>query len=65
MNMRDPGFAGTTLSERDVPAIRKCLSCGSEFESDGFGERICGDCESKKGWKDGIAVTPGRSGWRK
>jgi len=61
MDMREPEAQGITRSARDVPAVRKCLSCGSEFESEGFGERICGDCKSKKAWKDGIAVSPGRS----
>lgn len=64
MKMRDPTFSERETSERDVPAVRKCLSCGTKFESEGFGERICGSCKSKKAWKDGISITSGRSGWR-
>jgi len=51
-------------SDRDVPAIRKCLTCGIGFESEGFGERICRSCKTKKAWKDGNAVTPRRSSRR-
>jgi len=32
----------------DRPAIRSCLTCGSEFESEGWGNRICPKCKSSK-----------------
>ena len=54
----------SSRSLRDVPAIRMCLTCRTKFDSDGFGERICRSCKTKKAWKDGSLVSPKRSGWR-
>jgi len=64
MNARSSRNEQLLRSTRDVPAIRKCLTCGTEFESGGFGERICRSCKTKKAWKDGNSVTPRRSGRR-
>jgi len=46
---------------RDGPALRRCLNCGNNFNSSGFGHRICGLCKnvvnSYRGGFDDITVT--------
>lgn len=37
-------------ASRDVPAERVCMSCRQRFWSEGFSERICRRCKSRKGW---------------
>ena len=45
----------------DGPALRRCLNCGNNFNSSGFGHRICGLCKnvvnSYRGGFDDITVT--------
>ena len=31
---------------RDGPALRRCLNCGNNFNSSGFGHRICPSCKN-------------------
>lgn len=42
-----------TPANGDLPMQRRCLLCGEEFPSEGFGERICRRCKSTKTWKAG------------
>lgn len=35
-------------SMEDEPAMRRCLGCGEMFPSDGFGNRMCTGCKSRK-----------------
>lgn len=37
----------------DIPKARICLCCDAEFESSGFGERICRRCKTTSTWRDG------------
>lgn len=37
----------------DIPKVRACLCCGVDFESSGFGERVCRRCKSSSTWRDG------------
>jgi hypothetical protein len=52
--------AGTSESRHpdDGAAMRKCLSCGDDFESEGFGNRRCKSCKASKvsdgSWMGGI-----------
>ncbi len=32
---------------------RKCLMCGTKFQSAWVGERICGKCKSTNAWRNG------------
>ena len=34
-------------------AIRRCLMCGADFESEGPQNRICRRCQSSQIWRDG------------
>jgi len=34
---------------KDRPVRRKCLSCREDFESDGWGNRLCMPCKRRKG----------------
>jgi len=38
----------------DVPRARLCLRCGSPFESEWSGERICRPCKSTTSWRNGL-----------
>lgn len=33
--------------------VRRCLSCGEQFESAWSGERICRGCKAKASWRSG------------
>jgi hypothetical protein len=35
------------------PQRRKCLACRREFDSEGIGNRICGQCKGLKSWRTG------------
>ena len=37
----------------DVRKERKCLMCGTRFESDGAHNRICPKCKSTEAWRRG------------
>lgn len=41
-------------ASRDVPTMRACLRCKSEFQSEGFGERICPRCKGSAVWKSAL-----------
>ena len=45
----------------DVPKKRSCLRCNAPFESESFGNRICGRCKATTAWRNGIASAPGAS----
>ncbi|CCQ72191.1 protein of unknown function [Magnetospira sp. QH-2] len=34
-------------SRADQPTKRQCLSCGKEFESEGWGNRLCSRCRKR------------------
>jgi hypothetical protein len=38
----------------DVPRPRICLRCGSSFESEWSGERVCRPCKSTTSWRNGL-----------
>ena len=38
----------------DVPRARLCLRCGTSFESEWSGERICRRCKSTTTWRSGL-----------
>ena len=40
----------------DVPRARLCLRCGSSFESEWSGERICRRCKNSTSWRNGLPV---------
>ena len=40
----------------DVPKLRKCLTCQTQFESEWSGERICKRCKSSAAWKSGAGT---------
>lgn len=42
-----------TPNQIDKKATRKCLGCGEQFESDGFGNRICPRCKGSVAFKTG------------
>jgi hypothetical protein len=44
----------------DIPQVRCCLRCRTPFNSDGFGERICGPCKGTKAWLNPIATRRSR-----
>ena len=46
-------------SPRDVPASRSCLRCGTVFQSEGFGERICPRCKGSARWKSSVPMRKG------
>lgn len=54
----------TKTSAGDVPKTRHCLRCGAEFQSTGFGDRICRRCKGSNVWRNGVATTYGKSGGR-
>ncbi|MBI4184408.1 MAG: hypothetical protein HY521_10460 [Proteobacteria bacterium] len=35
---------------------RRCLRCGTSFDSEWAGERICRRCKETKSWRDGEAL---------
>jgi len=37
----------------DVPKLRHCLWCKTEFLSDWSGEWVCRHCKSKSAWRNG------------
>jgi hypothetical protein len=37
----------------DVPRPRACLRCGTQFESEWSGHRVCKHCQSANAWKSG------------
>ncbi len=41
---------------------RRCLTCGSDFPSEGPHNRICRKCKSSKLWRDGEVRTVGVRG---
>jgi hypothetical protein len=43
-----------TRRASDVPRARRCLRCGSSFESEWSGERICRRCKSTTSWRNGL-----------
>jgi hypothetical protein len=45
----------------DVPAIRGCLRCGTQFHSEGFNERICRRCKSSASWLSSVPSADGRA----
>lgn len=50
---------GPERAKNDVPRERPCLRCGVSFWSNGFGERVCRSCKSKKEWRNGDSVSHG------
>jgi hypothetical protein len=40
----------TAPAKDDVPKVRACLVCGTDFLSDGFSQRICKRCKSRNMW---------------
>jgi len=54
-------FPGPPKARGDVPAERACLCCGERFWSEGFSERICRTCKSKKTWRSAVSI-PGARG---
>jgi hypothetical protein len=44
---RDPRFPATSRP-------RRCLMCGSRFDSAWSGERICRSCKTKSVWRTGV-----------
>lgn len=54
---KDPEDLKTARSDKsavaDVPKVRPCLRCGVDFESSGFGERICRRCKTSTTWRNG------------
>ena len=49
----------------DVPRARLCLRCGTTFESEWCGERICRPCKSKTSWRNGLPHTGGKAEGRR
>lgn len=49
----------------DVPRARLCLRCGSSFESEWSGERICRLCKSTTSWRNGLPHSGKREGRRR
>ncbi len=58
--IKDP----TIQAANDVPKKRNCLRCNAFFESESFGNRICGQCKSTTAWRNGVAFAPGTSSRR-
>lgn len=54
--MADPEQSVNDSARRisDVPRARLCLRCGSDFESEWSGERICRRCKSTASWHNGL-----------
>jgi hypothetical protein len=48
----------------DVPRARLCLRCGSSFESEWSGERVCRPCKSTTSWRNGLPHS-GKPGGRR
>jgi hypothetical protein len=48
----------------DTPKTRHCLRCGTNFWSEGFGERICGRCKSSVTWRAAVPHAGQRNGRR-
>lgn len=46
-----------TQRPRDVPKIRACLRCESEFPSQWSGERICPHCKNSAAWRNSSPYT--------
>lgn len=46
-------LASSGAPRADVAKVRPCLVCQSNFESSGFGERICRRCKSTSTWRTG------------
>lgn len=57
-----PAAAAPKQHPDDKPATRKCLSCGEDFLSEGFGNRRCKRCKSSRAtdstWMGEIEVWP-------
>lgn len=50
-------------NEPDINLTRKdrrCLMCGSQFSSEGAGERVCRKCKTRPAWQSGVKP-PSRS----
>lgn len=39
------------LPPEDIPKVRQCLKCATEFPSQWSGERICPRCKSTNAWR--------------
>lgn len=37
---------------------RRCLKCGTAFESAWVGERVCSKCKSSSDWRSGVNGVP-------
>ena len=48
----DTGHAGEQTT--DQRKLRRCLMCGSMFDSFGPGNRVCKKCKSTKVWRSGV-----------
>jgi hypothetical protein len=48
----------------DVPKVRECLRCGTAFQSEWSGERICRRCKSSTSWRNGLPLPFKASGRR-
>ena len=59
MNDAEHEMAAPARAHSDVPARRACLRCGSMFQSEGFGQRICPACKATVSWKSAV---PSRAG---
>jgi len=38
-----------------VAKARKCLMCGTSFQSEWAGHRVCPKCRSRSSWREGVA----------
>jgi len=55
-----PGQIAAPGAARDVAAKRACLRCKKEFDSKGFGERICPRCKASAVWKSAVPLLGAR-----
>lgn len=61
MSDTDPAYEPLVPARGDAPALRHCLRCKAEFQSEGFGERICRRCKGQVAWKSAIPAGDGSS----
>lgn len=59
MNKPDPADSVVQRAVKDIPRERRCLRCGTQFWSGGFGERICRRCKSTESWRNFSPINQG------
>jgi len=47
INTKKPEADYSFKHEKDRPAKRNCLNCGTKFKSEGWGNRLCPTCRSR------------------